>query len=53
MIRVNHGLILLLILDRDVVFNAPENNLDNAVTVIDLGRWNTREDVIQEGPPLG
>lgn len=51
-IWVHHHLVLLLILDFDIIINVPENNLDEAVTVINLLGRDAGENLVQQGPPL-
>lgn len=53
MIRIHHNFVLLLIFDLDVVFNIPENNLHNAVTVINLIFRDAWEDAVKESSALG
>lgn len=53
MIRIDHNLVLLLILDIEVVLHISENDLHNAVAVVNLVRRDDREDAIQKSSAPG
>lgn len=53
MVGIHHTLVLFLIFDLHIVLNVPEDDLNDAISVILFPGRDAREDLVQESSTLG